>query len=302
MTEATTEEAQEAPADAEADAPTERRTLERAIEAEESTEPKQTSRNNYQSRDGEGRYTKRAEYRNFKKNPRKISSGKPDLEQKAGSGITTYRSSMHAEIGHAEQMEKAPEESYDTHGDGVTYVLFHQDPITGEVSFSTETKTQQYRRDPSARNKKALHGETARVGEFDMMDVAGRGLKEENPDVYPILLKALKENGHIYDRVKTYFNGVVSETTLIEVEVKDPLEWSKYSAAKNAEGPKTIMSLSDIIHNTSPHDWAFNHYDILMGFVGKNMNRFHVEVKSPSSGSHFIPMTYTKPIGQYRFN
>ena len=301
MTEATADEASEAP---QAERP-----LEKTIETDFEDRP--VDGRNYQSQTGERRYSKAVEYKRASRETasKKPSSNKSGLERAVAdskviadeSGITEVLSTILAQhwrwpdANSKQESASAESESvYDTY-DGVTFLLFHQDPRTGEVYFSLETKSASYRY-VEARGKLALHGETGKVGEFNMLEVAARGLKEENPDAYPILLKALRENGRVYDTVKTYVDGVPSETTWIRVEVKDPQEWNNYALAKNIEGPKVIMSLDEIF-GTKKRDWAFNHYDILMGFIEKNWDRFNIRPQySTGTENNFVPFTYADSI------
>ena len=290
MAEATVEDAPEAETERGQSEP--ERPLERAVE-EADVESTSADRENYEPRDGEGRYTKKVEYRKASNNSlEKPSAQSSGLERalKNAKAIGKERGIDPTEIlsfdlaqrvrflaDNADKSNSDGEEKdkdrYDVK-DGVTYLLFHQDPDTGQVYFSIETKTAGYRY-IKERGKKALHGETARVGEFNMFNVAARGLREENPGSYKVLLNALKDNGQFYDRLKTSFDGVPAETTIIQVEIKKPEDWwGTYVPDKNVEGPKSIITLDEFFA-TKKSDWAFDHYDIIKGFIEKNWDRFN---------------------------
>ena len=274
------EVAEEAP-EAEAEEPEAERPLERIVE-EADVEHSPTDRKEY-SRIG-NKYSKSIEY----KEKSKETNSKPSAKKSGGleralenaqavgneHGIDSNEvfSSILAKrplayyISDSEGSDdeiKRKKDSYDTR-DGIQYIPITQNPETGEIYFSVEVKTAKYR-DPKAIGKFAFHGETAQVGENNHLDVAVRGIVEENPKSYHILLKAWRENGQVYDRVKTYDDGVPSENTIILFKV--PWEsWEKYATDKNPEAPKIIMSLEEI-SKTKRNDWAFNNYDILEGIV-----------------------------------
>lgn len=255
--------------------------LEERIEKENTAESIPIDREGYQP-EGRGRYAKTVEYKRASKKPAsKKSLGKSGLERAVEDskaiakefGVDTTetlsamftKSSWRPLNSNEDSMpneRKRNGDNYDTY-DGVTYLIFHQDPETGEVYLSVEVKTASYKI-AEARGKLALHGETGKVGE-NFLDNAVRGLKEENPDSYPILLKALRENRCIYHGPIKHIDGVPSETTFICLQVEDNEEWNKYLADKNPEAPKVIMSLSEF-SKTNKRDWAFDHYDFISGF------------------------------------
>jgi len=303
--------AEDVPADAEArEASQAEAPLEERIEAD-SVESRLTGREIYQSQASEDRYAKTVEYKRASKETasKRISANKSGLERAVAdsksiaeefgvdqsevlSAMLAQRARWYA-ANSEESASAKSERNYDTY-DGVTFLLFHQDPETGKVYFSLEIKTETY---PyvEARGKLALHGETGKVGE-SFLETAVRGFKEENPDAYPILFKALRENGKVYDRVKTYVDGVPSETTFIRVELEDPKEWAAYKPTKNTEGPKLIMSLDEFFE-TKKSDWAFEHYDMLRGFIEKNWDRFSIRPQySTETKNKFVPFTYDSSI------
>ncbi len=288
-----TEEAQEAQEDRET--PAERRTLERRAEATEDSPPE---REEYQPQTSERTYSKKAEY---KKSQKETSSKKSGLELKVMSNksgaVFSHGTILHS-MGGGQGAEKVVEESYDMH-DGINYVPMHYDPETGEIYFSVEIKTASYRL-IEARGKLALHGETGRVGE-SFLETVVRGIIEENPNSHGVLLKALKETGEVYDRTKIYVDSVPSESYIIPFWVGNRDEWQKFVRDINPEAPKVIMSLTEF-SKTKRSDWAFDHYNSLAGILQKNLERGIPKKESSFGSSHFMPMNYSKPIGQYSFN
>lgn len=235
----------------------------------------------------------RAEYSPRKtSNPKKAGSKKSDLSGEEGLESLVRKSVAKAEamkIDPAEYLsaelagnpvrysnaalnkaENDSEKEKEDTLDGSVVILYHIDKASGQVYLAFESKTEAYPIE-EARGKLALFGGTTRLGESPP-ETASRELKEEDPGSYKTLIKALKDNGRKVDEVRESVDGVPSWTTIYAAEIKDPLEWKKYSSTTTTEGPKRILTLEETLIARSKNGFAFPSqgnavYDFIKNYV-----------------------------------
>ena len=139
--------------------------------------------------------------------------------------------------------------------DGSVVILYYIDRTNGQVYFAFEVKTGTYPI-PKARGKFALFGGTTKLGESSP-ETLSRELKEEDPDSYKILIKALKDNGRKIDEVREHVDGVPSWTPVYAAEIKDLEEWREFSSTNPTEGHKRILTLEETLLAISKNAFAF---------------------------------------------
>lgn len=183
------------------------------------------------------------------------------------------------------------ESDYDT-PNGVAVIICNQE----KEEFALEIASEDHP-NPEARHKLKLIGEHIKVGE-NPPEALSRGLKEEDPNSYSILIQALKENGYFYDRVKGYVDGLPAELSIYVVELNQS-RWEHYKLTKVTEGTKAIRNLDEIA-NSKKSDWAFfGDYEIILGFIGKNRDKFKIQPQYRAGiENKFVPFTYADSYSQ----
>jgi hypothetical protein len=170
----------------------------------------------------------------------KLSSKNPDLESRISAVEAGKRQ---------EKIEKV-----DTL-DGSIVIVYYIDKATGQVYLAFELKTETYPI-PEARGKFALFGGTAKLGESSP-ETLSRELKEEDPDAYKILIKALKGNVRKVDEIREHVDGVPSWTPVYAAELKDPEEWRAYCSTTTTEGHKRVLTLEETLLAISKNAFGF---------------------------------------------
>ena len=243
---------------------------------------------------------------------RKMQYKKVESKEGAAEKYPSNMSDLERLIGtlRKESAEKSsPEDRDDDTIDGAVAIIYNK--RKGE--FVLEVKPDDYGI-PEFRGKIALIGGTTKIGESSPETLV-RELREEDPDSYKILLKALKENGYLYDVLRAYVDGRSSHTYVYAVEIKDEQEWAAIKSSKLAHdaGHKVVLSIEEVINNTKKNDWAFTHGDVIKQFIAQNWvtipnqspyGDFYMKKSSTSQqqnrsfeiGNKFSPFTYADSI------
>ena len=151
-------------------------------------------------------------------------------------------------------------DAYDSF-DGAHVIIYHRDPETGKFYFSLEIKTADH---PQYPHKASLFGGSIKIGEIPT-DGAVRELKEELPDSYKIIIKALNETRYKVGEITSNIGGVVSTTYIWAAEIKDPSEWSKHQSSRSTEGYNATISLEKMICMID-NEFAYGFGPITRGF------------------------------------
>lgn len=213
---------------------------------------------------------------------------KNDKFSRGSEKSTPKRSTLETLVSDFKRESKTPVQAdSDDTLDGAGALFYHRDPETGKVYFAFERKTEDY---PLSefRHKLAFIGGKNRIGETHVESLV-RELREEDPSSYKILIKALKDNGCLYDVFKEYVDGYESNTSIYVAEIKDPEEWAKFASTELTEGRKAIKSLEELVA-MKPSDFAFNHGQIIMEFIGDYLRESH---STKSSALHYNPVSFS---------
>lgn len=163
---------------------------------------------------------------------------------------------------------------YDTF-DGAVAVFYNSQK--GEIILEFKTDSHPV---PEFRGKYAPIGGTTQVGE-SAPETLTRELKEEDPDAYKILIKALIENGRKVDEIKGYVDGVPSVTSVYAAEIKDLQEWETAKYTKLTEGDKIILNFWQAL-GTSNDAFAFQSGEVVKNVIRSNLEE-RLYTKSPKA-------------------
>lgn len=216
-----------------------------------------------------------------------------------GERVPTYKgrivygegSSMPARlIGKAVNESKAREinDSFD----GAHVIIYHRDPQTGKLYFAFEIKPADYPISKYA-GRASLYGGSLKIGEPPNEGLS-RELKEEDPDSYKVLIKALNETRWKFAEITAHIDGVPSTTYIWAAEIKDPMDWSKYESTRSIEGDKAIKSLEEVLGMKSS-DFAFGFGPIVIGaanVLGKNYAESIMNSANFNLNNRFTPHIY----------
>ena len=166
---------------------------------------------------------------------------------------------------------KLDDGSYDNVDQGSAVILWYVDPKDGKIYFVLELKTGHP--DPKIRDKYALIGETAKVGEHAATETMIRGIKEEDPESSETILQALRDNGYKVDEIRNRNEGRLSTITIYEAQIKglQNIEQVKYS--KLTEGQKAIVSLEEIVGLLKRDSFAYGD-EVIRDFIVTKFHRF----------------------------
>lgn len=159
------------------------------------------------------------------------------------------------------------EGSSDEEKDGAIALIYHQNPATGEVEFYLEEKSPDYspRRYAGAL---ALIGGGVKRGEGHFEALVREFDEELNEPAKSILINALKENKKPYFEIADYEGGLKVINYVYRIEVKPEEEWKKIKSSEMTKeaGISRVRTLDQIV-GTSRVSWAWNHFDIITGFI-----------------------------------
>ena len=172
---------------------------------------------------------------------------------------------------------------YDTF-DGAVAVFYNSQK--GEIILEFKTDSHPV---PEFRGKYAPIGGTTQVGE-SAPETLTRELKEEDPDAYKILIKALIENGRKVDEIKGYVDGVPSVTSVYAAEIKDLQEWETAKYTKLTEGDKIILNFGQAL-GTSNDAFAFQSGEVIKNVIRSNLEE-RLYTKSPKASFSSQIFTY----------
>ncbi|MBI2653117.1 hypothetical protein HYX00_06635 [Candidatus Woesearchaeota archaeon] len=160
---------------------------------------------------------------------------------------------------------------YDNPDEGAAVILWYVGPEDGKIYFVLELKTGHP--NPKIRGKHSLIGETAKVWEHAATETLVRGLKEEDPDSYPILHQTLRDNGYKFDEIRGRNEGRLSTVTIYAAQVKglQNIEQVKYS--RLTEGQKVIASLEEIVGLLKSGSFAYGG-EVIRDFIVTNFHEY----------------------------
>lgn len=182
---------------------------------------------------------------------------------------------------YSKSSESAQEKSSYDAEDGSSTIFWYE--VDGKIYLILEQKTGHP--DPKTRDKYALIGETAKVGEHAATETMIRGVKEEDPESSGVLLQALTDNGYKFDEIRSRVDGRLSILTIYEAQIKglQNIEKAKYS--KLTEGQKTIVSLEETVDLLNRGLFAYGD-EVIRNFIATKFHGF----------SGYKPQTYASDI------
>lgn len=168
-------------------------------------------------------------------------------------------------------VSKVSDNSYDDIARGSSVIFWYECPEDGKIYFVWELKTGHP--DPKSRDKYALIGETAKVGEHSATETIVRGLKEEDPDSYKVLLQALIDNGYKFGEIRSRVEGRPSTVTIYTAQIIGSKNIEQVNHSKLTEGQKVISSLEETVELLNRGSFAYGD-KIIMEFILTNFHKF----------------------------
>lgn len=190
-----------------------------------------------------------------------------------------------------------PREVHDSF-DGAHAIIYHRDPETGKIYFAFEKKPADYPISKYA-GTLSLYGGSLKVGEAPNEGLV-RELKEEDPDSFKIIIKALNETRWKVAEISSHIDGVPSTTYIWAAEIKDPNTWSDYLLSRSTEGDKTTKSLVETL-GMKNSDFAFGFGPVIKGIanvLSENYSRKsnHAYSTNLDLNNKFTPRIYPDSI------
>ena len=161
------------------------------------------------------------------------------------------------------------ESAYDTE-DGSATIFWYKD-LDGKIYFILEQKTGHP--NPEVRDKYALIGETAQVGEHAATEIMIRGIKEEDPKSSEVLLQALIDNGYKFDEIRSRLDGRLSILTIYTAQIIGLQNIEKVKYSKLTEGQKAIVSLEEVVDLLNKGSFAYGD-KVIRDFIVTNSHKF----------------------------